>query len=590
MSLGLRRSVSLLWALALGCGTDAASTSSDDTAGLADMTVSPDAAIVDEDLPLSGSDGSAGGDAEVDTNDDDSHGSDAGQSDAEGANNLDASANAGVPLLEPGAATFRPGGLLVRYFPGEKPLDLSGPLPSGGELELLRAVDLTPDTGSRARFPKAELLIAIDGGLEVKTAGVYRLVLMVSGAAQLSLAGYGVVDVADGGEVIAFDRRVELSQGWYPLSLRIQRDVLHPHLQLFFGPEGALLEPLAGAQLGYSEAPPPGTPDLAATLQLDANGARWARLRGATSLPASLRLDWTGSKSGSLALPDATREHSTVIGLDAGGSYGVTGTFTDLWDRVVTTDTVSVTTPSIPTYRPGGLLGEYFQGGSYKTFETQLAARLDGPVDMPNGQDGNTSGSFRMDMAVDKFAIRWVGGILLPEAGLWTFIFTADDGNRLYLDDELMDENWNDHGMEPVSTTVNLPAGWHPIRLEMYEQGGGGGATFEWDGPNTARALVPGTNLGAAVSDKSGNPSATLSASPGESNGTAVVTVAPNELASVTVVLTSPGLNDVVLPVSSPTTSYRWSGTVPTGKWTATASLTDLAGNKGTATTSLTVP
>ncbi|MBT9556688.1 MAG: hypothetical protein IV100_11700 [Myxococcales bacterium] len=268
----------------------------------------------------------------------------------------------------------------------------------------------------------------------------------------------------------------------------------------------------------------------------------------------------------------------------------MTGTFTDLWDRNVTTAPVSVTTPTIPTYRPGGLLGQYFQGGSYKTFETPIATRVDGPVDMPNGQDGNTSGSFRMDMAVDKFAIRWVGGVLLPEAGLWTLIFTADDGNRLYLDDELVSENWNDHGMEPVSTTVNLPAGWHPIRLEMYEQGGGGGATFEWEGPNTPRALVPGDHLGAAVTDTPGDPTATVTAVPSETKGTAIVTVAASELAALTLVLSSPGLNDVVLPSSSPTTSYRWSGAIPSGTWTATATLTDLGGNITTETASLTMP
>jgi beta-glucosidase len=195
-----------------------------------------------------------------------------------------------------------------------------------------------------------------------------------------------------------------------------------------------------------------------------------------------------------------------------------------------------------------------------------------------------------MDMAVDKFAIRWVGGVLLPEAGLWTLIFTADDGNRLYLDDELMSENWNDHGMEPVSTTVNLPAGWHPIRLEMYEQGGGGGATFEWEGPNTPRALVPGDHLGAAVTDTPGDPSATVTAVPSETKGTAIVTVAASELAALTLVLTSPGLNDVVLPSSSPTTSYRWSGAVPSGTWTATVTLTDLGGNTTTKTASLTMP
>ncbi len=569
----------LVVALSLGCGADRPT----DVASGLDASGESGDALVSGDLPETsgrevapGADGSGTGEVAEGTAGSDVGGGDAG-------------VHPGLPAIQPGPETYKPGGLLLTYFPGQSLDDLAGPLPAGGAFDFLTAVDLTPDTGFRSRYPKGELLIAIDGGIKVETAGVYRIVFMVSGAARLTLSGHAVVDVADVGGVVAFDRSVELSPGWYPLSVRVQRDALHPHLQVFFGREGSVLVPLAGAQLGYSEAPPEWAPSLEATLVLERNGSRWARLAGSSTLPAALELAWTGSTSGGQDHPDLAREHTAVIGLEADGSYEVTGAFTDLWGRVASTEPVTVVTPAIPSYRPGGLLGEYFQGGSYKTFETRVASRLDGPVDMPNGQDGNTSGSFRIDMEADKFGIRWTGGILLPEAGLWTLIFTADDGNRLYLDDELMAENWNDHGMEPVSATMNLPAGWHPIRLEMYEQGGGGGATFEWEGPKTARALVPGENLGAAVSDTPGAPSVDVTANLG-ANKVATVVVETSELAALTVVLTGDGMSDVVLPASSPTTSYRWSGAVPSGMWTVTATTTDLGGNVGGATAPLTIP
>lgn len=207
MSRLTRLSVLLLAAAALGCSAEDDAVESLDSATLSDAADDGgDTAVKGEELPAPGPDVQT---SEVEDVVD--------EPDGAGPDVADAGPNAGIPAIEPGSTTFRPGGLLLQYFPGETLGDLGAPLPTGGELELLTAVDLTPETGSRARYPKGELLIAIDGGIEVQTAGIYRLVLMVSGAARLSLSGYVVVDVADVGEVIAFDRRVELRPGWYQI-------------------------------------------------------------------------------------------------------------------------------------------------------------------------------------------------------------------------------------------------------------------------------------------------------------------------------------------------------------------------------------
>ena len=92
----------------------------------------------------------------------------------------------------------------------------------------------------------------------------------------------------------------------------------------------------------------------------------------------------------------------------------------------------------------------------------------------------------------DNFAVRWTGFIHFA-AGTYTFYVTTDDGARLWVDDQLVIDQWRPQVATTYSASKYLSAGYHSMRLEYYEgQGnavirlswdtGGGGTITEWQG------------------------------------------------------------------------------------------------------------
>jgi hypothetical protein len=89
----------------------------------------------------------------------------------------------------------------------------------------------------------------------------------------------------------------------------------------------------------------------------------------------------------------------------------------------------------------------------------------------------------------DRFSVRFTGRFDFD--GQTTFTVSSDDGVRLYIDDQLAIDQWNDHGPLTFTHSRSLSRGKHKIELEYYEDmtnalvrlswnsggGGGGGGT-----------------------------------------------------------------------------------------------------------------
>jgi hypothetical protein len=76
----------------------------------------------------------------------------------------------------------------------------------------------------------------------------------------------------------------------------------------------------------------------------------------------------------------------------------------------------------------------------------------------------------------------------------WT---NTDDGVRLWIDDVLIIDDWEDQGpTDNNSPRIPLVAGTlYDIRMEYYENGGGAVARLSWDGPSTPRRIIPAISL-----------------------------------------------------------------------------------------------
>jgi hypothetical protein len=76
------------------------------------------------------------------------------------------------------------------------------------------------------------------------------------------------------------------------------------------------------------------------------------------------------------------------------------------------------------------------------------------------------------------------------EAGEWRFGTSSDDGSALYIGDQRVVSNDGLHGMVERSGTIALEAGWHAVRVEFFERGGGAGLIVLASGPGTAYDVI----------------------------------------------------------------------------------------------------
>ena len=110
---------------------------------------------------------------------------------------------------------------------------------------------------------------------------------------------------------------------------------------------------------------------------------------------------------------------------------------------------------------------------------------------LPNIDIPSTSGNFSTSGRADLVAAVFEGYLLVPATGLWTLSTESDDGSRLLVDGELVVSNDGLHGMVDRSGQVALEAGYHRIRVEFFENYGGAGEVVRWQGPGTAREVIP---------------------------------------------------------------------------------------------------
>ncbi len=81
------------------------------------------------------------------------------------------------------------------------------------------------------------------------------------------------------------------------------------------------------------------------------------------------------------------------------------------------------------------------------------------------------SGSPGDGVPADKFSASWTRYIY-TSAGTYRFAATSDDGVRVYVDDQLLINDWSDYAARTVTADTTLSAGHHLVRVEYYENGG----------------------------------------------------------------------------------------------------------------------
>jgi hypothetical protein len=72
----------------------------------------------------------------------------------------------------------------------------------------------------------------------------------------------------------------------------------------------------------------------------------------------------------------------------------------------------------------------------------------------------------------DGFSVQWNSCLRLGTSGHFRFLLGSDDGSRLFVDGELLIDNWGEHDFRPSGVETDLRAGLHPLRVEFFDKRG----------------------------------------------------------------------------------------------------------------------
>jgi len=137
-----------------------------------------------------------------------------------------------------------------------------------------------------------------------------------------------------------------------------------------------------------------------------------------------------------------------------------------------------------PSGTGDGLTGEYFDNWD---LTNRKLTRVDPTVNFSWGTGSPASG-----IASDSFSVRWSGTIKPTTSATYTFYGTADDGLRLWVNNQLLIDRWNAQAMVEWSGSITLQAGQsYPIRVEYIEEGGGASMKLQWSSSSMAKQIVP---------------------------------------------------------------------------------------------------
>lgn len=80
----------------------------------------------------------------------------------------------------------------------------------------------------------------------------------------------------------------------------------------------------------------------------------------------------------------------------------------------------------------------------------------------------------------DRFSARWTRYVD-SAAGTYRFTVTSDDGVRVYVDGNLIIDEWHDHPAQTFTADISLAAGHHRVVVEYYENTGHASIKLWWE-------------------------------------------------------------------------------------------------------------
>jgi serine/threonine protein kinase/WD40 repeat protein len=119
-----------------------------------------------------------------------------------------------------------------------------------------------------------------------------------------------------------------------------------------------------------------------------------------------------------------------------------------------------------------GLKGEYFRG-------TDLKDRVGERIDRQFHRFLQATAPYP-GLGPENYSVRWTGWLKAPRPGRYTLTLNTDDGVRLWLDDRLLIDHWQEGAGTPLHAQVSLTDAPHKLRIEYFQGEGPAHFAFSW--------------------------------------------------------------------------------------------------------------
>lgn len=141
----------------------------------------------------------------------------------------------------------------------------------------------------------------------------------------------------------------------------------------------------------------------------------------------------------------------------------------------------------------GGLQAVYFSKSGDLDSAVQVS-RVDSNIDFNWSTEAPASTIDR-----ELFSVRWRGEIEIPATDTYTFTTRSNDGSRVYVNDQLVVNDWGTHVARDTSGTIDLEAGAYPIVVEYMQDGANASIVVSWESSLIPKQPIPSVVLSPVV-------------------------------------------------------------------------------------------
>jgi PA14 domain-containing protein/Ig-like domain-containing protein/lectin family protein len=188
-------------------------------------------------------------------------------------------------------------------------------------------------------------------------------------------------------------------------------------------------------------------------------------------------------------IANATSSSLTIMNAQVSDAGGYTVALTDSLSQAITSPVAVLTVGNLGN--GSGLVGDYYTTQLQTFSGAPTLTRLDPTVNF----DWDI-GSPDPSISPDTFTVRWAGLVQPIYSQTYTFYTTSDDGSRLWVNGQLVVDNWFDQPPTERSGTIDLSADQqYPILMEYYENTGGALVQLSWSSAAQFKGIIPQTQL-----------------------------------------------------------------------------------------------